>query len=171
MSSSVQCWFTSTETIGTIRDGKPRTSTSTFTQLLSSDTMSLQCCCTSTETIRLIRDGGAQDGHLDFHTTPELRKHAKSISTPHPHVLWYAEQVCTDGEASGVLRGKMYRVSLDLLANHLITNSHLATSEPMSLVINLSPQWWRAVNAELKVTSAQNPDSMILNVRRNRRDY
>ena len=33
---SVQCCFTSTEIIGTIGDGKPRTATSTFTQLLSS---------------------------------------------------------------------------------------------------------------------------------------
>ena len=33
----------------------------------------VQCCFTSTETIRLIRTGsGAQDGHLDFHTAPEL---------------------------------------------------------------------------------------------------
>ena len=32
-----KCCFTSTETIRTIRDGEPRTSTSTFTQLLSSD--------------------------------------------------------------------------------------------------------------------------------------
>ena len=33
----VQCCFTSTETRRFIRDGKPRTATSTFTQLLSSD--------------------------------------------------------------------------------------------------------------------------------------
>ena len=32
----VQCCFTSTETIRRIRDGKPRTATSTFTQLLNS---------------------------------------------------------------------------------------------------------------------------------------
>ena len=32
----VQICFTSTETVGTIRDGEPRTSTSTFTQLMSS---------------------------------------------------------------------------------------------------------------------------------------
>ena len=32
----VQCCRTSTETVRTIRDGEPRTSTSTFTQLLSS---------------------------------------------------------------------------------------------------------------------------------------
>ena len=34
--SSSQCCFTSTETVRTIRDGEPRTATSTFTQLLSS---------------------------------------------------------------------------------------------------------------------------------------
>ena len=32
----------------------------------------VQCCFTSTETVRLIRTGGAQDGHLNFHTAPEL---------------------------------------------------------------------------------------------------
>ena len=32
----VQCCFTSTETIGTVRDGEPRTATPTLTQLLSS---------------------------------------------------------------------------------------------------------------------------------------
>ena len=31
-----------------------------------------QCCFTSTETVRTVRDWGAQDGHLDFHTAPEL---------------------------------------------------------------------------------------------------
>ena len=35
--SSVQCCFTSTETTRLIRDGEPRTSTSTFTQLSSSE--------------------------------------------------------------------------------------------------------------------------------------
>ena len=33
----------------------------------------VQCCFTFTETVRLIRTGrGAQDGHLDSHTAPEL---------------------------------------------------------------------------------------------------
>ena len=32
----IQCCFTSTETTGTVRDGEPRTSTSTFTQRLRS---------------------------------------------------------------------------------------------------------------------------------------
>ena len=36
-SFSFQCYFTSTETIRLIRDGDPRTATSTFTQLLSSE--------------------------------------------------------------------------------------------------------------------------------------
>ena len=30
-----------------------------------------ECCFTSTETVGLLRMG-AQDGHLDFHTAPEL---------------------------------------------------------------------------------------------------
>ena len=50
--------LTLTETIRTIRDGEPRTSTSNFTQLLSSDSFTLvQCSFTSTKTIRTIRDG------------------------------------------------------------------------------------------------------------------
>ena len=31
----------------------------------------LKCCLTSTETVGLLGTG-AQDGHLDFHTAPEL---------------------------------------------------------------------------------------------------
>ena len=43
----VQCRFTSTETVRTVRDGEPRTSTSTFTQLLTSmgyDILSMLLC-------------------------------------------------------------------------------------------------------------------------------
>ena len=40
VNSFVQCCFTSTETVPTIRDGEPRTPTSTFTQLLSSEQIS-----------------------------------------------------------------------------------------------------------------------------------
>ena len=61
------CGLKSTETIRTIRDGVPRTSTSTLTQLLSSDQSWVQRCCTFTETIRTIRDV-----HLDCLTAPEL---------------------------------------------------------------------------------------------------
>ena len=39
-----------------------------------------QRCFTSTETTRLIRDGEAQDGHLDFHTAPELWRSARSAA-------------------------------------------------------------------------------------------
>ena len=83
----VECCFTVTETIGLIRDGEPRTATSTFTQLLSSVMMMMfvelnvlgrrltyklvECCFTATETVGLLGTG-AQDGHLDFHTAPEL---------------------------------------------------------------------------------------------------
>ena len=42
----VQCCFTSTETIvKIIRDGEPKTATSTFTQLLNSDELLLQTYC------------------------------------------------------------------------------------------------------------------------------
>ena len=43
------------EAVRTIRDGEPRTSTSTFTQLLTRSL--LQCCFTSSETVRTVRDG------------------------------------------------------------------------------------------------------------------
>ena len=40
-----------------IRDGEPRTATSTFTQILNSaKTVRVQCCFMSTETMRTIRD-------------------------------------------------------------------------------------------------------------------
>ena len=45
----VQCCFTSTETVGTVRDGEPRTATSTLEPLTWRSTY--------TEIIRLIRDG------------------------------------------------------------------------------------------------------------------
>ena len=37
----------------------------------------LKCCFTSTETLGLLGTG-AQDGHLDFHTAPELLTHARA---------------------------------------------------------------------------------------------
>ena len=46
----------------TIRDGEPRTTTSTFTQLLSSDQWLVQCCFTSKEAVSTIRDGGGGGG-------------------------------------------------------------------------------------------------------------
>ena len=51
--------FTSTETKRTVRDGEPRTATSTLTQLLSSDDCFIffKCCYMSTETSRTIKDG------------------------------------------------------------------------------------------------------------------
>ena len=56
-SISFESCFTSTETVQTVRDGEPRTATSTFTHLLSSATQRVQCCLTSTETVRTIRGG------------------------------------------------------------------------------------------------------------------
>ena len=63
----VQCRFTSTEIVLTIRDEEPRTSTSTFTQPRTLSTCPLffrdyllfvlSWCFTSTETVWLIRDG------------------------------------------------------------------------------------------------------------------
>ena len=67
--------FTSTETIRTIWDGEPRTATSAFTQLLNSALFFFffRCCLTTTETIGpSVLGTGAQDGHLGFHTAPEL---------------------------------------------------------------------------------------------------
>ena len=59
----------STETVRTVRDGRPRTATLTFTQHLSfvSDS-SVQCCFTSAETVtvRTVRDGGPRTATLTF---------------------------------------------------------------------------------------------------------
>ena len=66
-----RCCFTSTETIRTIRDGEPRTATSTFTQLRSSETHpSVQCCFTATETIMTIRDGDPRTAASTFTQFP-----------------------------------------------------------------------------------------------------
>ena len=74
--SSVQCCFTSTETTRTIRDGEPRTATSTFTQLLSSEhSSSVQRCFTSTETTRTIRDGESIRPHRLSHSS----EHSSSV--------------------------------------------------------------------------------------------
>ena len=54
LGSVLQCCFTFTKTVRTIRDMESRTSTSSFTQLLGSV---LQCCFMSTERVRTIRDG------------------------------------------------------------------------------------------------------------------
>ena len=56
------CCVTSKETV--------RTSTSSFTQLLSSVWELGWCCFMSTETVGLLGTG-TQDVHLDFHTAPE----------------------------------------------------------------------------------------------------
>ena len=63
----------STETIRTVRDGEPRTATSTFRQLLNTE------CSSSLVLLYVHRDHkdyqglGAEDGHLDFQTAPEHR--------------------------------------------------------------------------------------------------
>ena len=64
----VQCCFTSTETIRTIRDGDRHLDFDTAPEFRLLDIIvQVQCCFTSTETIKTTRDG-----HLDFHTAPEL---------------------------------------------------------------------------------------------------
>ena len=103
----VQCCFTSTGTMRIIRDGEPRTATSTFTQLLNyvgslfnvalrpqepqgllwtrgpglTHTqllrVAVQCCFTSTETIRVIRDGELRTATSTF--TPLLTSEAGRI--------------------------------------------------------------------------------------------
>ena len=84
---SVQCRFTSTETIRTVRDGEPRTATSIFTQLLNSaaTSSSMLLNLRPQRPLELLRPQrpyglsgtGAQDGHLHFHTAPELCCHFK----------------------------------------------------------------------------------------------
>ena len=66
------CCRTSTETVRTLRDGEPRTATSTFTQLLSSADVQVQCCFTSTETKRTIRDGEPRTAISIFTRLPSV---------------------------------------------------------------------------------------------------
>ena len=69
--TEVTSCFTSTETVWTIRDGELRTSTSTYTQLLSSNEEGLVVLYVHRD--RTEHQGrGAQDVHLDFHTASEL---------------------------------------------------------------------------------------------------
>ena len=58
----------SAETIRTIRDGERSTATSTFTPLLSP----VRCFMSAETILRTIRDEEPRDGHLDFHTAPDL---------------------------------------------------------------------------------------------------
>ena len=64
----------SAEAIRTIRDGETRTATSTFTQLLSSVLyISLSSVSLYVQSGHKDYQGrGAQNGHLDFHTAPEI---------------------------------------------------------------------------------------------------
>ena len=67
----VQRCFTATETIRTVRDGEPRTATSTFTQLLSSEGLSSSSMLLYVHRDRKDYQGrGAHDDHL---SAPELR--------------------------------------------------------------------------------------------------
>ena len=68
----LQCCFTSTETVRTITNEERRTTTSTFTQVLSSDGEAIRSMLLYVHRDRTDYDGrGAQDLHLVFHTTPE----------------------------------------------------------------------------------------------------
>ena len=70
--SMVQYSFTSTETMMLVRTDSPgrppRLSHNSWTMCIL---RSVECCFTSAETVGLLGTG-AQDGHLDFHTAPEL---------------------------------------------------------------------------------------------------
>ena len=54
----------------------------------------LKCCFTSTETVALLGTG-AQDGHLDFHTAPELCYILSIDPLPYTHVPLAPAKVCT----------------------------------------------------------------------------
>ena len=80
----VQCCFTSTETISSIRDRESGMTTSTSTHLLSPDRIRQDCSPFRTRfkfvsMFLYVRRNhkaywgqGAHDGHLDFHVVPEL---------------------------------------------------------------------------------------------------
>ena len=77
----LQCCSTSTETVRTIRGGEPRTSTSTFTQLLSSAVGSSSVLLCVHRDRKDYQGRGAQDGHLGCRTAPELPRFLSSSSS------------------------------------------------------------------------------------------
>ena len=81
----VQCCFTSTETVRTVRDGEPRTSTSTFTQLLSTGAIlvQVQSRFTSTETVRTIRDREPRTATSSFTQLLSSDMNAKITTATH----------------------------------------------------------------------------------------
>ena len=88
-SLQVQCRFTSTQTIGTIRDGEPRMATSTFTQLLSSSFMLLYVH----RDHRDYQGQGADDGHFDSNTASELLSPGQLVRRMHIIMLSSAPSV------------------------------------------------------------------------------
>ena len=74
----VHCCFKSTQKSGLLGTGaggggggEPRTATSTFTQLLSSEPLRSGLLYVHRDS-RDYKGRGARDGHLDVHTAPEL---------------------------------------------------------------------------------------------------
>ena len=66
----------------------------------------VQCCLTSTETVRLIRTE-SQDGHLDFHTAPELWCHPGSFCFTSTETRWLIRDgTGTGGGGGGGGRGR-----------------------------------------------------------------
>ena len=111
----VQCCFTSTETVRTIRDGELGTTTSTFTQLLGSDLSEVQCCLTSTETIRTIREW---DPRTAASTFTQLCFYF--LFLPHPQ----ESSLCFQ-----LIRGTVHRTCSQSMLSEAIWTPNIASSQ------------------------------------------
>jgi len=87
-----KCCFTSTETIRLIRDGEPRTATSTFAQLLSSNAVTVNtseslanfCFSDLVEVTGVLSNRWLEFTHLSsYRTAPDAEAHPEDIR-PHP---------------------------------------------------------------------------------------
>ena len=91
--------FTSTETIRTVMDKRqPRTATSTFTQLLSSECPSLVLSSRSPSLYVHKDHKDSRTSHLDFHTSPEL---CSTVSWKSREFTEFTAYVLLEGEVLG----------------------------------------------------------------------
>ena len=90
--------YTSTETVRTITDAEPRTSTSTFTQLLSSDTREFEFkIALRPQRAYGILGSGAHDVHLVFYTAPEMTFASSMLLYVHRDRTVYLGREVQDG--------------------------------------------------------------------------
>ena len=104
----VEYCFTSTDTVRTVRDGEPMTSTSTFTQLLSSEMNTFNrsvLLYASTETVPTVRDGEPRTATSTF--TQPLGSEMNTFA----HLWFMVPSLCFYGSVKQQLIGKSLQFS------------------------------------------------------------